>query len=131
MKLATFDDMELGNMMFGNSRGAYHVEPREEYQDAFCDFLYANGWDGHAIRGDGFDAQYEYENDTFVIRAYYWGDDEAKAELPNFVYKPTGLEICWYKYPMRDAYSNQDVSIEDFKEILKECAMSMNDNEKE
>ncbi len=126
MKLATFDDMELGNMMFGNSRGTYVVVPREDYQDAFCEFLYANGWDGHAIRTDDLVPDpYEFENDTFVVRAYYWGEDEAIAELPNFVYKPTGLEISWYKYPMRDAYSNQDVSLEEFKDILDACARSM------
>lgn len=125
MKPATYDDMELGNLMFGNSRGLYHVEPRMDYQDAFCDFLYKNGWDGHAIRGDGLNADYEYENDTFIVRAYYWGEDEDIAALPNFVYKPTGLEISWYKYPMRDAYSNQDVSLEQFVEILADCERSM------
>jgi hypothetical protein len=26
---------------------------------------------------------------------------------------------------MRDAYSNQDISVEAFKEILKACALSM------
>ena len=125
MKLATVDDMELGNLIFGNSWGVYAVEPREEYQDAFCDFLHANGWDSHAIRGDGFEAQYEYENAVFIIRAYYWGEDEEKAALPNFVYKPTGLEIRWYKYPMRDAYSNQDVGVEDFVKMLDDCERSM------
>ena len=125
MHRATIDDMELGNIVFGNSRGEYAVEPRMDYQEAFCNFLFANGWDGHAIRGDGADTAYEYENDTFIIRAYYWGDDEDKAALPNFVYKPTGLEISWYKYPMRDAYSNQDISIEQFVEILADCERSM------
>lgn len=125
MKEATIDDMELGNLIFGNSRGVYKVAPREVYQDAFCDFLHANGWDSYAIRGDGFEAQYEYENDVFIIRAYYWGEDEEKAALPNFVYKPTGLEISWYKYPMRDAYSNQDVRVEDLVKILEDCERSM------
>ena len=113
MKKAMLEDMELGNLMFGNSRGTYHVEPRMEYQDAFCDFLYRNGWDGHVIRRDGSDG--EYENDTFIIRAYYWGEDEAIAEL------------SWYKYPMRDAYSNQDVGIDEFKKILAECEKSIGD----
>lgn len=126
MKRATFDDMELGNMMFGNSRGVYRVEPREVYQNAFFEFLDANGWDGHAVRKDDLlDDAYEFENDTFIIRAYYWGEDEDIAALPNFVHKPTGLEISWYKYPMRDAYSNQDVSIERFEEILADCEASM------
>lgn len=125
-ELTTITDMELGNLLFGNSRGRYHVEPREVYQDAFFAFLDANGWDGHAIRTDNLvDDPYVFENDVFSIRAYYWGEDEDIAALPNFVYKPTGLEISWYKYPMRDAYSNQDVSLEQFVEILTNCERSM------
>ena len=126
MKKATIDDYELGNLMFGNSRGEYAVEPRKEYQDAFWEFLEPNGWDGHAIRDDG---SYEFENDVFIIRAYYWGEDEEEAAKPNFVYKPTGLEIDWYKYPMRDAFSNQDVDIDTFKEILKRCEESLKESE--
>ena len=104
MKLATFEDMELGNMLFGNSRGEYQVEPREDYQDVFCDFLKAidcdfEGWN-HRISGN------KTETSKFIVRPYYWGENEEESALPNFVYKPTGLEIRWYKYPMRDAYSN-------------------------
>lgn len=122
MKRATIDDMELGNLMFGNSRGAYAVEPREDYQEAFQDFLHEHGWDSHAVRDDG---EYEYENDVFIVRPYYWGEDEEKAELPNFVFKPLGLEIRWYKYPMRGAYSNMDVPLDVFEAIMKVCAFSM------
>lgn len=121
MKEAKIDDMELGNLLFGNSRGQYTVKPRMQYQNAFCRFLERNGWDDYAIRNDGS----EFENDTFVVRAYYWGDDEDIAALPNFVYKPLGLEISWYKYPMRDAYSNMDIDISTFKTILDECEKSM------
>ena len=121
MKKAVMEDMELGNLMFGNSRGEYAVEPREEYQEAFARFLDKLGFDyhGHDERGNGMD------NAVFTIRPYYWGEDESIAELPNFVYKPTGLEISWYKYPMRDAYSNQDVSMKDFEAILKDCLRSI------
>ena len=123
MKKATIDDMELGNLMFGNSRGEYAVEPREEYQDVFCDFLESIGCD---MRGwSRIIAGNKTETDKFIVRPYYWGEDEDEAALPNFVYKPTGLKISWYKYPMRDAYSNQDISIEQFVEILADCAKSM------
>lgn len=117
MKRATIENMELGNLMFGNSRGQYAVEPREDYQEPFARFIDTLGLDYHAMddHGNGVD------NDVFTIRPYYWGEDEEIAALPNFVYKPTGLEIRWYKYPMRDAYSNQDVSAENFKAILKDC----------
>ena len=122
MKKAALEDMELGNLMFGNSYGEYAVEPRKDYQHAFFEFLDANGWDGHAIRNNG---EYDFENDVFIIRAYYWGEDETMAELPNFVFKPLGLEIRWYKYPMRDAYSNKDVPLDVFKAILKVCEFSL------
>lgn len=121
MKKANLNDMELGNLLFGNSRGVYLVEPREDYQDAFCKFLEHNGFDYYGIHGK----ERTFENDTFVVRAYYWGEDEDIAALPNFVYKPTGLEIKWYKYPMRDAYSNQDIDIETFKTILTICEASI------
>lgn len=123
MKLAIFEDMELGNMLFGNSRGLYLVEPRHDYQDTFCDFLEAIGCDcygwNHRISGN------KTETSKFIVRPYYWGENEEEAALPNFVYKPTGLEIRWYKYPMRDAYSNQDVSLVEFAKILEDCKQSM------
>ena len=122
MKEAKFADYELGNLIFGNSRGRYAVHPREEYQDVFCDFLHDNGFDHYGHNDNGDDC---YETDTFIIRPYYWGEDETIADLPNFVYKPTGLEICWYKYPMRNAFSNKNISVKELKKILKACSKSM------
>jgi hypothetical protein len=37
-----------------------------------------------------------YSNDTFVVNAYYWGDDERLSDRPNFRYKD--LKVYWYKY---------------------------------
>lgn len=122
MKKASISDMEIGNLIFGNSRGKFHVVPREDYQEAFYEFLVTNGFDSYGYNNNGDD---EFETDKFIIRPYYWGEDENKAFLPNFVYKPLGLEINWYKYPMRDAYSNQDISIKEFVKILKDCADSL------
>ena len=125
MREAVLEDMELGNALFGNSRGIYYVEPRMDYQDAFCYFLRDNGFDVYGYMVDHESDYPSIDNDTFTIRPYYWGDDESIMALPNFVYKPTGLEIQWYKYPMRDAYSNQDVDLETFKKILEECSKSL------
>ena len=124
MEKASIENMEIGNLIFGNSRGEYHVEPRAEYQEAFCNFLKNNGFEFDGCYGN----KNEFENDTFIVRPYYWGENEKLAELPNFVYKPTDLEISWYKYPMRDAYSNQDIDIKQFRKILKDCASSMRTN---
>jgi len=40
-----------------------------------------------------------YMNDTFYVRAYYWGDDEDKIRQPNFQYKK--FKCYWYKHSMR------------------------------
>lgn len=46
---------------------------------------------------------------------------------PNFLYKPTGLTIEWYKYPLRDSYFNQETTLDEFKEIIDKCIESLND----
>ena len=122
MKKATVADMEMGNLLFGNSRGTYLIEPREEFQNAFVEFLDNNGFDTYGYHEND---NIPFETDVFSIRPYYWGDDEEIATLPNFVFKPKGIEISWYKYPMRDAYCSHDISLQEFKDILAECAKSM------
>lgn len=114
--------MEIGNLLFGNSRGTYPVD-RDTYQDAFCNFLERNGFDGYGHK-EGSDDDV-FENDTFVIRPYYWGDDEDVAMLPNFVYKPENIELSWYKYPMRDAYCSIELTPEKLQEILTACEQSL------
>lgn len=122
MKEANINDIELGNLLFGNSRGNFVIE-RDEWQDPFVEFLQRNGFDmyGYYERG----SERCFENDTFVIRPYYWGEDEEIAVLPNFEFKPTGFTISWYKYPMRNAFASHDIGIGTFLEILHECEKSM------
>ena len=122
MKKPTINDIELGNLFFGNSRGNFVVE-RDKWQEPFVRFLHRNGFDmyGYYERG----TERCFENDTFVIRPYYWGEDEEIADLPNFEFKPTGFTISWYKYPMRNAFASHNISTEEFMEILKECEKSM------
>ena len=120
---------ELGNLIFGNSRGEYHID-RESWQDEFWE-IFGDVFDSYAYytkhkedpehttdRGG-------YENDVFVMNPYYWGDDEEIAVLPNFVYKPTGFEIQFYKYPLRDSYMSQDISLEEAVKIWRHCRQSM------
>ena len=120
-----YKDIELGNLLFGNSRGD-KVFPRNGYEEVFYEFLEKNGFDSYAHYTNN-DTFYNYSNMTFEIRPYYWGDDPNIAELPNFVYHPTGLKISWYKYPFRDAYANYLPEIEEFKVIMKKCEESMHE----
>lgn len=132
MKEANIHDMELGNLVFGHSRGNYHIN-RDAWQGPFCKFLERNGFDVYGYREVWRSKEYSdecyYENDTFIIRPYYWGDDEEEAALPNFVYKPTGFTISWYKYPMRDAYASMNITDETFFDIIKHCEESMKGEE--
>ena len=121
-----YKNIELGNLIFGNSRGDKQF-PRNEYEESFYKFLERNGFDsyGHYKKTD--DNFYNFSNMVFELRPYYWGDDPEIAELPNFVYHPTRLQISWYKYPFRDSYANYLPDLEEFKEILKKCEESMHE----
>ena len=197
--------MELGNALFGNSRGKYPVN-RAEWQGLFWGgLLHPLGLTGYGYCEDGS----TINTDVFEIFPYYWGEctcgfDYREAEFfdglmpheedcyqvaltramkaegvhdflgdgmeeiyqrltseyglpmfgcavhctckreeeikqwyeenghdpdcptikPNFLYKPTGFSIQWYKYPMRDAYANQDITTGEFEEILTHCRES-------
>lgn len=51
--------------------------------------------------------------------------DTCMFRKPNFWYKPTGLKIEWYKYPLRDSYINQEIKLRDFMDIIDECIKSL------
>jgi len=128
--------MELGNMLFGNSRGKYPIEDRETYQnifwkyfDPFFDYhMYPLAGGGREYEGEFLTELGGYENDVFMANPYYWGEDEEIAERPNFIYKPKGIEISWYKYPLRDAYWNVEMTPEEFDAMCRACVKSMADN---
>lgn len=108
--------MELGNLVFGNSRGEYPIN--RDLQDLFCLGLATIGYDGYGYSIDA-EAPELVDNSVFEIRPYYWGDDETIAELPNFVAKNVVIdgecvtvEVQWYKYALRDSYSNVPLETE-------------------
>ena len=116
--------MELGNAIFGNSRGTYEV-PREEFEDILISFLNELGLGDSGYDGQSDETYATFDNEIFTIRPYYWGDNEEIEELPNFVFKPTDFQIQWYKYPLRDSYMNREIDVEQFKEIINECRKSV------
>lgn len=105
-------------MIFGNSRGQFEFPDREIVNsNEWCSITELLNMDYHMD---------DFDNETFTIRPYYWGEDEELMELPNFIYKPTGFEIQWYKYPFRDSYMNQDLSKKEIINIFKKCVNSIN-----
>ena len=51
--------------------------------------------------------------------------NDCKLVLPNFLYKPTGLQITVYKYFFRDSYCNIDINLPMFTEIIDKCIESL------
>ncbi|HUU87104.1 MAG TPA: hypothetical protein VMX17_05050 [Candidatus Glassbacteria bacterium] len=122
--------MELGNAMFGNSRGEFPIERGAGFESELSRLF-----DAYAPDRDSSWREYgvAFENDTFSVFPYYWGECDCDEEhepdcpelKPNFLYKPTGFEIEWYKYPLRDSYSNQKITLRKFVDIIDECIKSL------
>lgn len=102
---------------------------REQIQDLFVEWLYDNGFDGYGYydnqEHENITDRGGFENEIFLINPFYWGEDEDIQDKPNFVFKPMNIEIEWYKYPMRSAYSNKRVTHGDMKRILATCKASI------
>jgi hypothetical protein len=201
--------MELGNILFGNSRGEYPVERSAGFEDEL------------SVLFRRIDPEYhyapEFENEVFAVRPYYWGDctcgyeakesvwckanqhskdcyqtayqaleDDLEAKgynewgkdlkryqrerkalcerfgitwnyglgcavhctcdyranwekfasendhshdcllvMPNFHYKPTDYQLKWYKYPLRDSYANQELTVRQFAAMIDACIASI------
>ncbi|QPQ55552.1 hypothetical protein IC614_02825 [Allosphingosinicella flava] len=61
--------MELGNIIFGNSRGNHPVD--RGLQDEFYSYMEEMGFDSY---GNNPSAEWAFENEIFRIQPYYWGD---------------------------------------------------------
>ena len=116
------------NMIFGNSQSAYSIVPRDKWEDRFGDFFerFALNYQGHPEvgrykSGITINDRGEITTSKFEINPYYWGDDEEEYEKPNFLYYKGDFELRWYKYPLRAAYANKDLTYEQFDEILTDC----------
>lgn len=69
-----------------------------------------------------------YKNKEFVVNAYYWGDDDALQDRPNFVYKD--LKVYWYKYLGRGTVATIDGSfnITFLKYMLQDCKKAIKED---
>lgn len=47
--------------------------------------------------------------------------EQCRLSQPNFHHKPSGFELEWYKYPFRDSYANQPLTLREFAVIVDEC----------
>lgn len=96
--------------------GKYPI-PRGEWQEYFCSLdEKCCGW-----------SRSPRENDTFYYKSEaedtIW--DKDGNYQPNFIYKPTGFKMCWYKYPLRSCYANRDIDFDSFKKMIDACVESL------
>jgi hypothetical protein len=117
--------MELGNMLFGNSRGDFAVD--RALEASFVEALHQAGFDRKGHRRTWTSdrtAPVPYTSDAtathhFVIQPYIDDDLEQAVICPNFLDRVTGLKLRWYKYPLRDSYANYDLTPEMLDPILE------------
>ena len=72
----------------------------------------------------------DFENDVFIMRRYCWCEkDDCKwcneEYAPNFLYKPSGFSVHWYKYIGRGMEFNQELSTEDLNKMVADCHASL------
>lgn len=79
-------------------------------------------WHGYGIKCT---CGYEKKWSDFLSRNDHAPD--CPIVTPNFTYKPTGYQIQWYKYPLRDAYANQKITALEFLRIVFRCLESLGD----
>lgn len=121
---------EIGKLLSGQPAAAYEIPRTDEYEEVFIRWLRACGFDDDGewlnpalipfIGEDGL-----FENDTFALFPYYWGDDDTLITQPNFLYKPENIKIYWYKHPLRSASISKSVSPEEFHQMLLNCYNSV------
>lgn len=116
-------------MKYGMERGIW--------QEIFINFLDDIGLSSYGYIEDDALKEFEtprggFENNVFLVNPFFWGDDELTEEeereianQPNFIFKPLGFMIDWYKYPLRGATCNQSISLDAFKDILEKCKASV------
>lgn len=78
--------MELGNMVFGNSRGCFEVDL--SMQDEWYSYMEECGFDGYGHH-DKSDDNGVFENEIFRVQPYYWGDCQCGFDERDYEWSKT------------------------------------------
>ena len=113
--------MELGNIAFGHSRGLYEVKRNMGYEETLNKLFHFLKCSSYGIH---------FENEIFEMHPYCWCEQDnclqcGTGEQVNFWYKPDNLKIRWYKYSLRDSYSNKKFNLKYFNDIIEKCINSL------
>lgn len=81
--------------------------------------------------GDAWAEKYgtNYENETFKMSRFCWcqKDDcpSCTGDVPNFLYKPTGFSVDWYKYIGRSMEISEELDAKQITVIILDCLTSI------
>lgn len=79
-------------------------------------------WDGILGRlGFGRSQTCPFSNEVFECVPYSWED----VNTYHFWHKPSDFKIYWYKYALRGAKCNMDITDEQFIDVLYDCLNSL------
>jgi hypothetical protein len=119
----TKKDLELGQMLFGPPVSYDNLVPRESWMSGPFQILL------DAINEKTGEKDYGYtpdfSNDFFIIRSYYWGEDEEEMEKPNFEVPSENFSLTWYKYPFRGSYSSEKLTPKRWNDLIQKCIKSL------
>lgn len=125
--------MELGQFLFSNSP----IQKHEAYwaSNGLTDIAEViqeyRGDDGLLVSNYG---EAPFDCDIFSMRTYCWCDGDREGHEdgcpPNFIHKPSGLIINWYKHAMRGITSNKKLSKIEWLRIVQECLEVLEDTKK-
>ena len=133
------------NVLFGhlqdNLQDHYNISITPiNKEDGTPDFLDREYFDGkypisrgewqhyfHKLAEECEDIRRPQENDIFYYKAEaedtIW--DEQCNYKPNFIYKPDGFRMCWYKYPLRSCFANRSIDFDEFEKMVDACVKSL------
>jgi hypothetical protein len=74
----------------------------------------------------------EFENDVFRMKAYCWCEGEQAGHEEGcddgFDYKKGEGYAAWYKHANRGFFYDEDLSLEEWRNIFEECFKSLEDS---
>ena len=125
MREITANDLELGQIMYGNPVGEYTCP---EFVEALIKYVLDEieriFWNENQREWDHIE---DPKISNIKYNTYYWGEDEEQASSPNFSYD--GVELRWYKHFGRSMTLNCEKSIEDWIKWFDKCLVEVRSND--
>ena len=76
----------------------------------------------------------DFENETFMMHRFCWCEKDdcpwCSDGAPNFLYKPLGFKVWWYKHIGRAVELNKHLTESEFKQMLADSGLLTTNEER-